>query len=238
MCSEGSCGVYLLVWVHCVAVVPSCCSSKGPVLLMRLYSTIQNWRWTNQWKQSLQSPRRRNQCLSGAPFKICSWKKNQKRKGGKLTLFSRWEHDFFPLMHTLSLVVLCIICFIFQGDFCSWNVVEICVSVCFLCYVCCASLFCAYGFCNIADKCVSKLYPISGCCLLLLCCARFPLKGGHGCMVPSLCVESQGCHLISLSYLLFFCLVLFLFLSYHFSVNSFKLSDAGFWHSHWLLELC
>ena len=155
------------------------------------------------------------------------------------------------------------ICFIFQGDFCSWNVVEICVSVCFLCHVCCASLFCAYGFCNIADKCVSKLFPISGCCLLLLCCAslfcaygfcniadkcvsklfpisgccllllccaRFPLKGGHRCMVPPLCVESQGCHLISLSYLLFFCLVLFLFLSYHFSVNSFKLSDTGFRH--------
>ena len=38
----------------------------------------------------------------------------------------------------------------------------------------------------------------------------------------SSCLESQGCHLISLSYLLscFFCLVILLFLSCHFSANS------------------
>ena len=45
-----------------------------------------------------------------------------------------------------------------------------------------------------------------------------PLKGGRGCLMSSSCLESQGCHLVPLSYLLscFFCLVLLLFL---FSAN-------------------
>ena len=62
-----------------------------------------------------------------------------------------------------------------------------------------------------------------------------PLKGGRGCLMSPLCRESQGCHMISLSYLLSFFLVclfvcfclfpfplpivLLLFLSRHFSVN-------------------
>ena len=49
-------------------------------------------------------------------------------------------------------------------------------------------------------------------------------KGGRGCLMSPFCLESQGCHLISFSYLLscvcvFFCLVLLLFLSCHFSAN-------------------
>ena len=46
-------------------------------------------------------------------------------------------------------------------------------------------------------------------------------KGGQGCLMFPSCLESQGCHLIPLSYLLscFFCLVLLLFLSCHFSAN-------------------
>ena len=46
-------------------------------------------------------------------------------------------------------------------------------------------------------------------------------KGGWGCLMSPSCLESQGCHLIPLSYLLscFFCLVLLLFLSCHFSAN-------------------
>ena len=60
-------------------------------------------------------------------------------------------------------------------------------------------------------------------------------KGGRGCLMSSPCLESQGCHLIPLSYLLscFFCLVLLLFLSCHFSANgpfswlfSWKLSNS------------
>ena len=49
----------------------------------------------------------------------------------------------------------------------------------------------------------------------------FSPKGGQGCLMSSSCLESQGCHLIPLSYLLscFFWLVLLLFLSCHFSVN-------------------
>ena len=46
-----------------------------------------------------------------------------------------------------------------------------------------------------------------------------PLKGGHGCLMSAPCLESQGCHLIPLCYLLsFFCLALLvlLFLSYLF----------------------
>ena len=46
-------------------------------------------------------------------------------------------------------------------------------------------------------------------------------KGGRGCLMYPCCLESQGCHLILLSYRLscFFCLVLLLFLSCHFSAN-------------------
>ena len=48
-----------------------------------------------------------------------------------------------------------------------------------------------------------------------------PPKGGRGCLISLSCLESQGCHLILLSYFLpcFFSLVLLLFLSYHFSAN-------------------
>ena len=47
------------------------------------------------------------------------------------------------------------------------------------------------------------------------------LKGGQGCLMFIPCLESQGCHLIPLSYLLscFSALVLFLFLSCHFSAH-------------------
>ena len=49
------------------------------------------------------------------------------------------------------------------------------------------------------------------------------LKAGRGCLLSSSCLESQGCHLIPLSYLLscffFSCLVILLFLSCHFSAN-------------------
>ena len=47
-------------------------------------------------------------------------------------------------------------------------------------------------------------------------------KGGRGCLMSPSCLESQGCHLIPLSYLLscfFPCLALLLFLSCHFSAN-------------------
>ena len=46
-------------------------------------------------------------------------------------------------------------------------------------------------------------------------------KGGRGCLMSHSCLESQGCDLIPLSYLLscFFCPVLLLFLSCHFSAN-------------------
>ena len=46
-------------------------------------------------------------------------------------------------------------------------------------------------------------------------------QAGRGCLMSPSCLESQGCHLIPLSYLLscFFCLVLLLFLSCHFSAN-------------------
>ena len=46
-------------------------------------------------------------------------------------------------------------------------------------------------------------------------------KGGRGCLMSPSCLESQGCHLIPLSYLLscYFCLILLLFLSCHFSAN-------------------
>ena len=56
---------------------------------------------------------------------------------------------------------------------------------------------------------------------LLLCVCFCPPKGGRGCLMSPSCLESQGCHLIPLSYLLacFFCLILLLFLSCHFSVN-------------------
>ena len=40
-----------------------------------------------------------------------------------------------------------------------------------------------------------------------------PPKGGRGCLMFPSCLESQGYHLIPLSYLVFFCLVLLLFLS-------------------------
>ena len=44
-------------------------------------------------------------------------------------------------------------------------------------------------------------------------CSHTP-KGGRGCLMSPSCLESRGCHLIPLSYLLscFFCLVLLLFL--------------------------
>ena len=53
------------------------------------------------------------------------------------------------------------------------------------------------------------------------CLFLVPLKGGQGCLNYPSCLESQGCHLIPLSYLLtcFFCLVLLLFLSCHVSAN-------------------
>ena len=56
--------------------------------------------------------------------------------------------------------------------------------------------------------------------LLLLVLVLLP-KGGRGCLMSPSCLESQGCHLIPLSYLLsgFFCLVLLLFPSCHFSAN-------------------
>ena len=46
-------------------------------------------------------------------------------------------------------------------------------------------------------------------------------KGGRGCLMSPSCLESQGCHLIPPFYLFnyFFCLVLLLFLSCHFSAN-------------------
>ena len=48
-----------------------------------------------------------------------------------------------------------------------------------------------------------------------------PPKEGQGCLMSHSCLESQGCHLVPLSYLLsyFFCLVFLLFLSCHFSAN-------------------
>ena len=47
------------------------------------------------------------------------------------------------------------------------------------------------------------------------------LKRGWGCLMTSSCLESQGCHLIPLSYLLscFFCLVLLLVPSCDVSAN-------------------
>ena len=52
------------------------------------------------------------------------------------------------------------------------------------------------------------------------CLSNWPLKGGRGCLMSPSGLESQGCHLIPVSYLLscFFCLVL-LFLSCHFSAK-------------------
>ena len=55
-------------------------------------------------------------------------------------------------------------------------------------------------------------------------CDMFTPKGGRGWLMSPSCLESQGCHLLPLSYLLscfFFspCLVLLLFLSCHFSAN-------------------
>ena len=47
--------------------------------------------------------------------------------------------------------------------------------------------------------------------------SKDPPKGGRGCLMSPPCLESQGCHLIPLCYLLlFFCLVLLPFLSYRF----------------------
>ena len=46
-----------------------------------------------------------------------------------------------------------------------------------------------------------------------------PPKGGRGCRMSLSCLDSQGCHLTPFSCLLFFCLVLLLFLSCHFSAN-------------------
>ena len=58
--------------------------------------------------------------------------------------------------------------------------------------------------------------PLTGPCV-------FAFQGRPGMSEISSCLESQGCHLISLSYLLscfvFSCLVLLLFLSCHFSAN-------------------
>ena len=57
-------------------------------------------------------------------------------------------------------------------------------------------------------------FVISGCCnCLAVHIISPPPKGGLGMSDVSPCLESQGCHLISLYYLLFICRVLLLVLS-------------------------
>ena len=57
--------------------------------------------------------------------------------------------------------------------------------------------------------------------VFVLFCFVWPPKGGRGCLMSSPCLESQGCHLIPLSFFLsfFVCLVILLSLSCHFSAN-------------------
>ena len=61
----------------------------------------------------------------------------------------------------------------------------------------------------------------SGLTIIIQSSELMPQKGGQGCLMSTSWLESQGCHLIPLSYLLscFFFLVLLLFLSCNFSAN-------------------
>ena len=64
---------------------------------------------------------------------------------------------------------------------------------------------------------LTYLVVLVTCIFVVIFFYSYP-KGGRGCLMSTSCLESQGCHLIPLSYLLscFFYLVLLLFLSCHF----------------------